>query len=158
MFYRYMQPTYLSYQNIFLTQIQAEYATQIAQHIEKYDLIIKNLNFPDPFHIIIFFIIPCMRINIIIIYFEIFHENEEIILINPYHADPCSSYTLISGQYKRSVAYTIKSTDIAVSDNFLSEGWYRFDSGAGNDMATQAPTVTQCGTIYPIWMNGMCHE
>lgn len=71
-----------------------------------------------------------------------------------FHADPCSSYTLISGQYKRSVAYTIKSTDIAVSDNFLSEGWYRFDSGAGNDMVTQAPAVTQCGTIYPIWMQG----
>lgn len=74
----------------------------------------------------------------------------------PYHAEPCSSYTLISGQYKRSIVYTIKSTDIAVSDNFLSEGWYRFDSGAGNDMVTQAPTVTQCGTIFPIWMQGLC--
>lgn len=72
------------------------------------------------------------------------------------HTEPCSSYTLISGQYKRSIAYTIKSTDIAVSDNFLSEGWYRFDSGAGNDMVTQAPTVTRCGTIYPIWMQGLC--
>lgn len=75
-------------------------------------------------------------------------------LLKGFDSEPCSSYTLISGQYKRSIAYTIKSTDIAVSDNFLSEGWYRFDSGAGNDMVTQAPTVTQCGTIYPIWMQG----
>lgn len=72
------------------------------------------------------------------------------------HAEPCSSYTLITGQYKQSNAYTLKSTDTAVNDNFLSEGWYRFDSGAGNDMATQAPAVTQCGTIYPILMQGMC--
>lgn len=49
----------------------------------------------------------------------------------------------------------MQSTDIAISDNFLSEGWYRFDSGAGNDMVTQAPSITQCGTIYPIWLQGM---
>lgn len=69
--------------------------------------------------------------------------------------DPCSSYSLIFGQYQRSSNYTIKSTDIAFSDNFLSEGWYRFDSGAGNDMVTWAPSIYQCGTIYPIWMRGI---
>lgn len=72
--------------------------------------------------------------------------------------EPCSSYSVKESQteYKRSSTYTIQSTDIAISDNFLSEGWYRFDSrGAGNDMVTWAPSIYQCGTIYPMWMNGM---
>lgn len=49
----------------------------------------------------------------------------------------------------------MQSTDIAISDNFLSEGWYRFDSGAGNDMATHAPAIKKCGTLFPIWLSGM---
>lgn len=71
--------------------------------------------------------------------------------------DPCSSqcHSIKEGYYKRSSNYTIQSTDIAISDNFLSEGWYRFDSLAGNDMVTWAPSIYQCGTIYPMWMNGM---
>lgn len=70
--------------------------------------------------------------------------------------DPCSSYSFKENQYKRSSNYTIQSTDIAISDNFLSEGWYRFESyGAGNDIVTLAPSIYQCGTIYPMWMNGM---
>lgn len=75
-------------------------------------------------------------------------------LFQDLHADPCSSYTLVSGQYNRSTGYTLQDSDIAYSDNFLSEGWYRFDSGAGNDMATEAPPITQCGTIFPIWLHG----
>lgn len=56
-------------------------------------------------------------------------------------ADPCFSYTLSSGQYKRSTGYTLHEFDIDISDNFLSEGWHRFDSGAGNDMVTEAPLI-----------------
>lgn len=69
--------------------------------------------------------------------------------------DPCSSYTRVSGQYKRSTGYTLQDFDIAISDNFLSQGWYRFDSGAGNDMATEAPSFKKCGTLFPIWLTGM---
>lgn len=74
--------------------------------------------------------------------------------------EPCSrtSYSLKEGQYKRSSNYTIQSNDIAISDSFLSEGWYRFGSGAGNDIVTWAPSIYQCGTIYPMWMNGMLNE
>lgn len=43
---------------------------------------------------------------------------------------------------------------MAISDNFLSEGWYRFQSGAGNDMVTIAPSIAMCGTIYPVWLDG----
>lgn len=71
--------------------------------------------------------------------------------------DPCSSqcHSIKKGHYKRSSNYTIQPTDIAISDNFLSEGWYRFESLAGNDTVTWAPSIYQCGTIYPMWMNGM---
>lgn len=62
---------------------------------------------------------------------------------------------LVSGQYKRSTGYTLQDSDIAISDNFLSQGWYRFDSGAGNDMATKAPPFKNCGTLFPIWLSGM---
>lgn len=75
-------------------------------------------------------------------------------MVKANYADPCSSYSLMFGQYQRSSSYTIQSTDIAFSDNFLSEGWYRFDSRAGNDIVTRAPSIYQCGTIYPIWMRG----
>lgn len=69
-------------------------------------------------------------------------------------ADPSFSYTLLSGQYKRSTGYTLHGFDIDISDNFLSEGWYRFDRGAGNDIVTETPLKYQCGTIFPIWLQG----
>lgn len=66
----------------------------------------------------------------------------------------CTNYKLQSNQYKRSSGYQLTANDVAISDNFLSEGWYRFKSRAGNDMVTSAPSLTKCGTIYPVWLNG----
>lgn len=50
--------------------------------------------------------------------------------------------------------YQMTGTDLAISDNFLSEEWYRFQSGAGNDMVTSAPSIAMCGTLYPVWLDG----
>lgn len=66
----------------------------------------------------------------------------------------CSNYELQLNQYKRSSGYQLTGADVAISDNFLSEGWYRFQSGAGNDMVTSAPSISMCGTIYPVWLDG----
>lgn len=66
----------------------------------------------------------------------------------------CTNYELQSNQYKRSSSYQLTGTDVAISDNFLSEGWYRFQSGAGNDMVTSAPSIAMCGTLYPVWLDG----
>lgn len=66
----------------------------------------------------------------------------------------CTNYELQSNQYKRSSSYQLTGTDVAISDNFLSEGWYRFQSGAGNDMVTSAPSIAMCGTLYPVWLHG----
>lgn len=67
----------------------------------------------------------------------------------------CTEYKLKFNQYKRSSGYQLAASDIAISDNFLSDGWYRFKSGAGNDMITRAPSLTMCGTVFPVWLNGM---
>lgn len=66
----------------------------------------------------------------------------------------CTHYVLQSNQYKRSSGYQMTGTDVAISDNFLFEGWYRFQSGAGNDMVTSAPPIAMCGTLYPVWLDG----
>lgn len=66
----------------------------------------------------------------------------------------CTNYKLQSNQYKRSSSYQLTGTDVAISDSFLSEGWYRFLSGAGNDMVTSAPSLAMCGTLYPVWLDG----
>lgn len=66
----------------------------------------------------------------------------------------CTNYKLKSNHYKRSSGYQLTVTDVAISDNFLSEGWYRFQSGAGNDMVTSKPSIAMCGTLYPVWLNG----
>lgn len=66
----------------------------------------------------------------------------------------CTNYKLQSNQYKRSSSYQLTGTDVAISDSFLSEGWYRFQSGAGNDMVTSAPSLAMCGTLYPVWLDG----
>ncbi|XP_056022076.1 uncharacterized protein LOC125649695 [Ostrea edulis] len=66
----------------------------------------------------------------------------------------CNSYILQSNQYKRSSGYQLTSSDTAISDNFLTEGWYRFQSGAGNDIVRSPPSLSKCGTIYPVWLFG----
>ncbi|XP_056020810.1 von Willebrand factor D and EGF domain-containing protein-like [Ostrea edulis] len=66
----------------------------------------------------------------------------------------CNNYILQSNQYKRSAGYQLTSSDTAISDNFLTEGWYRFQSGAGNDMVRSPPALSKCGTIFPVWLNG----
>lgn len=66
----------------------------------------------------------------------------------------CTDYKLQTNQYKRSSGYQLGRTDVAISDNFLSEGWYRFQSGAGNNMVTSAPSIAMCGTLYPVWLDG----
>lgn len=66
----------------------------------------------------------------------------------------CTNYQLQKNQYRRSSGYQLTQSDVAISDNFLSEGWYRFESGAGNDMVTHAPPISMCGTLYPVWLNG----
>lgn len=45
--------------------------------------------------------------------------------------------------------------DTPISDHAIEEGWYRHSSRNGDVMPTTPPGVKHCGTLYPIWLNGI---
>ncbi|XP_062594049.1 oncoprotein-induced transcript 3 protein-like [Saccostrea cucullata] len=69
-------------------------------------------------------------------------------------ANPCTNYTTLSGEVKRSSNYILPTDSTAICDNFLEEKWYRINSTVGNDIVETCQSMTHCGTIYPLWMNG----
>ncbi|XP_061187357.1 von Willebrand factor D and EGF domain-containing protein-like [Saccostrea echinata] len=68
--------------------------------------------------------------------------------------DECSSYILKKNDIRRSVGVFLTPEDTSISDNFMADGWYRFESAAGNDMPITAPPLTACGAMFPIWLQG----
>lgn len=70
--------------------------------------------------------------------------------------DPClkMNYDTLTDEVKRSSNYTLLAGDEPIDDSTLTPGWYRIDSRTGNDIVTKTVTMYQCGTIYPLWMNG----
>ncbi|XP_056007282.1 uncharacterized protein LOC125666050 [Ostrea edulis] len=65
--------------------------------------------------------------------------------------DPCSAtvYSDISDLAKRDPSYAVDS--VPLCDRYISPGWYR---GGFHKMATSAPSLAFCGTVYPFWLNG----
>lgn len=49
-------------------------------------------------------------------------------------------------------------SDQAISDENLDLGWYRHISDNGDNMPISPPGKMHCGTIYPIWLNGIYHS
>ncbi|CAC5368570.1 unnamed protein product [Mytilus coruscus] len=70
--------------------------------------------------------------------------------------DPChsSNYEILVGEIKRSSNYTLQDNDVAIEDSRLTTGWYKIDSVTGNDIVNDSVSMMQCGTLYPLWMNG----
>lgn len=70
--------------------------------------------------------------------------------------DPCHSinYEVLIGELKRSSNYTLQSDDVAIEDSRITSGWYRIDSATGNDIVNKSVSMMQCGTLYPLWMDG----
>lgn len=69
--------------------------------------------------------------------------------------DVCSNYTLMRYVDRRAVANALDFGNVhAISDDYLDGGWYRIESEAGENMPTEPPGPFQCGTWYPIWLNG----
>ncbi|XP_063416190.1 oncoprotein-induced transcript 3 protein-like [Mytilus trossulus] len=64
------------------------------------------------------------------------------------------NYDTLTDEVKRSSNYTLLAGDEPIDDSTLTPGWYRIDSRTGNDIVTKTVTMYQCGTIYPLWMNG----
>ncbi|XP_062588306.1 von Willebrand factor D and EGF domain-containing protein-like [Saccostrea cucullata] len=77
-----------------------------------------------------------------VLYFQVVNSNE------------CTTYILKKDEVRRSIGVLLTPEQTSISDNFMSDGWYRFESEAGNDMPLTAPTLLSCGTMYPIWLQG----
>lgn len=71
--------------------------------------------------------------------------------------DPCVTYTKLDNAEKRSTGFLADWTsEESISDDMLKEGWYRVYSDNGGDMpTTQLPETKYCGTINPVWLNGI---
>ncbi|CAG2249643.1 LRP1B [Mytilus edulis] len=68
----------------------------------------------------------------------------------------CEKYTAIKNEEKdqRTISLTwqiVRST----SDEYLDDKWYRIFSANGDQMPSHPPGIMHCGTIYPIWLNGI---
>ena len=71
--------------------------------------------------------------------------------------DPChdENYQVIADEPQRSFNHHLSvGTDPPVCDKDLKEGWYRFQSPAGNLLPTECPGGNYCGTNIPVWMKG----
>ncbi|XP_062574921.1 uromodulin-like [Saccostrea cucullata] len=70
-------------------------------------------------------------------------------------SNPCTNYVTLSGEVKRSSAYILPNASAtAICDTFLEEKWYRINSTVGNDIVQTCQSMTHCGTMFPLWMNG----
>ena len=69
-------------------------------------------------------------------------------------SDPCVTYKTIDNAF-RSTSYVIKQGDPAICDKGLKVGWYRFVNAVGGTLPESKVEVNHCGTIAPIWMQGL---
>ncbi|XP_062620132.1 uncharacterized protein LOC134281717 [Saccostrea cucullata] len=83
-------------------------------------------------------------------------ENRRILLIilltiqDIHGQDPClgGNHGTPSFLEKRSPSYEMDSSPIC--DRYILEGWY---GARGYNMSTSPPSLTYCGTLYPVWSN-----
>ncbi|KXJ10047.1 Oncoprotein-induced transcript 3 protein [Exaiptasia diaphana] len=65
--------------------------------------------------------------------------------------DPCTNYNAINDVY-RSTKYELQPGFVAICDDKLTTGWYRFKSIVGGMMPETKPSPNHCGTVAPIWI------
>lgn len=69
--------------------------------------------------------------------------------------DPCNqeSYRFLDDP-NRSTNSSIDSNDPDLCDRtLLDEGWYRISENG--HIATECPNMMRCGSLFPVWLNGM---
>ena len=66
--------------------------------------------------------------------------------------DPCLDGNSLELPWisKRSSSYAMDSTPLC--DRYIIETWYK---ATNHVMTTSPPTPTYCGTLYPVWLNGI---
>ncbi|XP_046568724.1 uncharacterized protein LOC124277109 [Haliotis rubra] len=67
---------------------------------------------------------------------------------DPVDQDPCSGTTKVPNLEKRDGVYVIATSERALNDRLLTEGWY---DSSGKYLLNSAPGFQHCGTRYPIW-------
>nr|XP_022330985.1 uncharacterized protein LOC111129132 [Crassostrea virginica] len=67
--------------------------------------------------------------------------------------DPCVNYSPLPFPYDRYVTNNISGSEVSVlHDRHIEEAWYR--AGHSLDMPDTPPALLQCGTTFPVWMDG----
>ncbi|VDI62118.1 Hypothetical predicted protein, partial [Mytilus galloprovincialis] len=67
---------------------------------------------------------------------------------------PCDNHKVLA-EVKRATGYKLGIGDVAISDDRLEPGWYKIVNEGGTEIPTEAPGLASCGTISPIWFNGV---
>nr|XP_022311532.1 von Willebrand factor D and EGF domain-containing protein-like [Crassostrea virginica] len=64
--------------------------------------------------------------------------------------DPCHDRNVVelNDMAKRSPSYAMDSTPLC--DRYITETWYK---ATDHVMTTSPPSLTYCGTLYPVWLN-----
>lgn len=72
-----------------------------------------------------------------------------LVVVNAQNECSDTVYKPLGDLAKRSPTYVQDS--VPLCDRYLAPGWY----GASHyDMPTTAPDLWECGTTYPVWLNG----
>ena len=67
--------------------------------------------------------------------------------------DPCAvgNHQNLDDLVKRSPSYTMDS--VPLCDRYITETWYRTKYHV---MSSSPPSLSTCGTLYPVWLRGKC--
>ena len=77
-------------------------------------------------------------------------------IVSYFNIAECQTYKKIQNEDKRSADYVLDaSIGPYINDVSLSEDWYRNFGLNGDAMPTFAPGELHCGTLHPIWLNGI---
>ncbi|XP_066022474.1 uromodulin-like [Pocillopora verrucosa] len=68
-------------------------------------------------------------------------------------ANGCYNYSTLRDAKRKSTYETPRYSE-GVCDNWLSEGWYRFEGAAGTKMPTTSVDDYHCNTVFSGWLNG----
>ena len=69
--------------------------------------------------------------------------------------DPCVSHNKLNNPYRSTGYVAREGIDPMICDLNLKAGWYRFVNKVGGMMPENKVDRLQCGTIAPIWMQGI---
>ena len=95
-----------------------------------------------------------VRVSSRILYLNIVLSETFFWKSNPFTGqDPCfeGNHQDLGDIVKRSPSYTMDS--LPLCDRYITETWY---TTKNHVMPSSAPSLSYCGTLYPVWLRGKC--